>query len=185
VKPWRAAAQRHLRRLGAPGVAAIGVGLFCAVAWLSAVVPLQERRAAASARLAQHNASPPGAPQQVLQADLGLEAFYAFFGRGKTGSDWLEALHGLARESGLDLLQGNYRYSQQQGERLARYEITLPARGSYAQIRRFLAAVLNEVPVASLDQVAFEKKRVGDAQIEAQLRLTLFLHAGEPEKEKP
>jgi hypothetical protein len=34
---------------------------------------------------------------------------------------------------------------------------------------------LNEIPVASLDRVAFERKRAAEAQVEASIRFTLFL----------
>lgn len=173
---------KALRRLGRPGVVAIGIALFAAMGWLSAVAPLESRRESAEKRLAElQSAARPGTHARG-QGDTGLERFYAFF-RGHSAADRLEAVHALAREAGLQLKQGSYRFSAGQGERLARYEMTLPVRGSYAQIRRFLARLLNEVPVASLDQVAFEKKRADDPHVEAQLRLTVFVELGTPELE--
>ena len=53
-------------------------------------------------------------------------------------------------------------------------------KGTYAQIRRFLAAALNDIPVASLDRVAFERKRAADLQVEASIRFTLFIDQPEP-----
>jgi hypothetical protein len=81
----------------------------------------------------------------------------------------------LAKKAGIELRKGTYRYNGQAGERLVRYEVSLPLKGSYAQIRRFLASVLNEIPMASLDRVGFEKRSIGDEKVEANVIFTLFL----------
>jgi hypothetical protein len=56
---------------------------------------------------------------------------------------------------------------------VVRYEIVLPATGSYAQIRDFLRRVLEEIPIASLDHITM--KRGTNNAIEAQMRLTLHM----------
>ena len=167
---------RFLRRIGLPGVAGLGVLAACAAFWGSALAPLEERAAGARARLARFDAGPGAAQRAAARTpESGLAEFYRFFAMERDATAWLERLHALARAESLELPQGAYRYNQVSDERLARYEINLPVRGTYPQIRRFIAAVLNEVPVLSLDQIAFEKKRVGDGEVEAQLRLTLYL----------
>ncbi|HZN85726.1 MAG TPA: hypothetical protein VFB53_02970 [Burkholderiales bacterium] len=170
--------RRALRRLGAPGIAGIGVLAACAAMFFSAQLPLEARLAAARAALAaeEERAARGGAP---LTPEAGLAAYYKFFATGVGHERQLERLFALARQSQLQLLQGAYRYQREPGERLARYEVALPVRGSYAQIRRFLAAALNEIPVASLDRIAFERKRAADSQVEANIRFTLFLDAQE------
>lgn len=165
----RARLERLLRRLGAPGVAAVGILLFCAAFWGSAIAPLAERHARAAELVERLDAARAGGQP----ADDGLDTFYQFFRGGKSSADWLQRIYALARKEGLQLRQGTYRYDR--GERLSRYEVTLPVRGSYAQIRRFTADVLNEVPVASLDGIGFERKRADDPQVEAQVKFTLFL----------
>ena len=171
-------AKRLLRRLGAPGVAGIGVLLACAAMFFSAQQPLQARLESARAALAaaEERAARGGAP---LTPEGGLAAYYKFFATGVGSEQQLERLFALARGSQLQLLQGAYRYQRAPGEKLARYEVALPVRGSYAQVRRFLAAALNEIPVASLDRIAFERKRAADSQVEANIRFTLFLDAQE------
>ena len=166
--------RRALRRLGAPGIAGIGVLAACAAMLVSTQLPLQARiateRAALEGRAAGRERG--GAP---LSPEAGLEAFYRFFATGVGAEQQLERLFALARRHQLELLQGTYRYNRGQGEKLARYEVTLPVKGTYAQIRRFLAAALNEIPVASLDRIAFERKRAADSQVEAAIRFTLFV----------
>lgn len=172
-------ARRALRRLGAPGIAGIGVLAACAAMFVSAQLPLQSRLAAERAALAvAEEQARGGAP---LTPEAGLAAWYRFFATGAGAEQQLERLFALARANQLQLLQGAYRYQRAPGERLARYEVALPVRGSYAQIRRFLAAALNEIPVASLDRIAFERKRAADSLVEANIRFTLFL---DPQEQK-
>jgi hypothetical protein len=54
------------------------------------------------------------------------------------------------------------------------YRVTLPVRGSYSEVRNFISAVLKDMPGASIDGLRFERKKADDAQLEAQLRLTLY-----------
>ena len=176
MSPARAKVDRALRRLGRPGVAGIGVLIFCAMSWASAVMPLKSRLAAANAELVTLQAKTVRQRAAGATGD-GLNAFYAYFAGGKSGTDLLQRIFALAGDAGIELRQGTYRYNRVSGEPIARYEVTLPVKGSYVQIRRFLASVLNEIPVVSLDQVGFEKRRIGDSDVEAQLHLTLFLDA--------
>jgi hypothetical protein len=48
-------------------------------------------------------------------------------------------------------------------------------RGTYPQLRDFLAGVLKDMPVASIDAVRFERKRAAETQLEAQVRVTLHV----------
>ena len=56
-----------------------------------------------------------------------------------------------------------------------RYEIALPLAGDYAQIRAFLENALLEVPVLSLDQLSFRRKRSNDLAVETDARLSLHI----------
>ena len=87
--------------------------------------------------------------------------------------DELERVYSLARAAKLELLQGEYRLEKPPFG-IAFYRITLPIRGTYPQIRQFVAATLKSMPIASLDALRFERKKAGDSQLEAQLRLTVY-----------
>jgi hypothetical protein len=171
--------RRLLRRLGMPGIAGVGVLAACAAMYLSAQRPLEERAGALREALAraEARAARGAAP---LTPEQGLEAFYGHFATGVTAEQWLQRLFALARRQALELPQGAYRYNRISSERLARYEVTLPVRGQYPKIRRFIAAALNDIPVASLDRVSFERKRAADTQVEATIRFTLFLDERRP-----
>lgn len=171
----RAGFERALRRLGLPGIAGIGVLLACAASWTSAILPLTERRDAARVELRALETRLARASGKVPSAQGGLESFYRFFADGKSATDQLQTIFALADKAGIKLSKGSYRYNGRVGDRLDRFEVSLPLRGSYAQIRRFLASVLNEIPVASLDKVGFEKKSIGDSRVKAHVIFTLFL----------
>jgi hypothetical protein len=103
-----------------------------------------------------------------------LAAFYQFFQREEATTDWLAKLYGLAESSGVDMRTAEYQLIKGPG-RLDRYEIALPLKGDYAQIRAFLENALQELPVLSLDQVSFSRKRANDTTVETDVRLTLHL----------
>jgi hypothetical protein len=48
-------------------------------------------------------------------------------------------------------------------------------RGGYAQIREFVAASLKAVPALALDELAFERPKISETQVQARVRLTLYL----------
>jgi hypothetical protein len=146
--------RRILEALGAPGVIGIGVLVFCLPFYLASVAPAERevaKRSAAAAKTTRLAGQPVSAPDGA--ADLEIYAH--------------------ARASKLQLAQGEYRLEK--GVGLAAYRVTLPVRGSYAQVRQFIGHVLKDMPTASLDAVRFDRRKAGDAQLEAQVRLTIYL----------
>jgi len=102
-----------------------------------------------------------------------LRRFYGLFPPLEKLPDELERVYALARAAKIELLQGEYRLEKPPFG-MAFYRITLPIRGTYPQIRQFVAATLKSMPIASLDALRFERKKAGDPQLEAQLRLTVY-----------
>jgi hypothetical protein len=85
-----------------------------------------------------------------------------------------QALAGAA-ESGLRLDEGAYRVTRESAGPLARYQIQLPVRGDYVQLRRYLAGLSASLPGLALERVQFERPKVGDAALDARLGLVLFM----------
>ena len=162
-----------LRRLGAAGVLGIGVLLACAGFYASTLAPLEAE--AAAQRLALERLKARSPHRLVGSGGRGddLQRFYSLFPPSAELTDQVERLHGLARRSGLDLAQGEYRL-ERRASGLWAYRITLPARGTYGQFRDFVGAVLKQMPIASLDALRFERKKALDTQLEGQLRLTVY-----------
>ncbi len=120
--------------------------------------------------LTQPVAVKPGVTQQ-------LTTFYEFFPPQSALPDRLDKVYAAARKRGVVLERGEYKVVQEQGWRLLRYQITLPVKGSYEQIRGFAADVLAAVPASAIDEISLKRDGIGATVIEAQIKLTLFLGA--------
>jgi hypothetical protein len=165
--------ERLLRRLGAAGILGLGVLLACAGFYASALAPLEKEAAAQRLALERLKARTPHRPVASGGRADELRRFYSLFPAADELTDELERLHALARRSGLDLAQGEYRL-ERRASGLWAYRVTLPARGGYGQFRDFVGSVLKNMPIASLDALRFERKKAAETQLEGQLRLTLY-----------
>jgi len=170
----RARLDAWLRRLGAAGVLGIGVLLACAGFWASALEPLERELAAQRLAFERLRARAPYQPVAASGRAEELRRFYNLFPPAARLTDELERVHRLARASGVELAQGEYRL-ERRAAGLWAYRVTLPARGSYAQMRELVAALLKSMPTASLEALRFERKRAADVELDAQLRLTLHV----------
>lgn len=167
-----------LRRLGPLGGASILLLGASAAVLVAVVLPLQETSDRLDREL--QNASQEAAPDGLKRVSAApvsqLAAFYEFFDRSETVDTWLAKLYGAATAAGVELRAGDYRLADSRYH-FDRYHISLPVRGSYAQIRAFLEGALAEIPVLSLDHVGFRRKGTSEPRVEADIVLTLHLRA--------
>jgi hypothetical protein len=179
MKRFTHALNHQLRQLGWPGVAGIGMLLFSASFYLSSSLPAAEEAALMRDSIAGEIKTRADASHEARGNSPAeqLKTFYGNFPPARQLPDQLARIYGVAGKQGLELRQGEYRLIQEMNAKLGRYQVTLPLRGSYTQVRQFVAEVMNEMPMASLDDLKFEKQQIGDPAIEAQIRITLFLLA--------
>jgi hypothetical protein len=104
-----------------------------------------------------------------------LNAFYGSFPPSDHIADLLGKIYGVAEQQAVKLDQGEYRAVRDNVGRLTHYQIILPVKSTYPQVRKFVAAALAEVPNLSLDSIQFERQKVGDTTVEAKVTLVLFL----------
>jgi Tfp pilus assembly protein PilO len=144
---------------------------------MSAVLPAQSGLEHAHRRaLALETKSRSGKKAEPDTPAAQLVAFYKFFPEGHSEPDWLEKIFQAAQDQGLKVDQGEYRTTgKKEAGKLVRYQVTLPLQGPYPQIRQFLAAVLSDIPIASLDSVDFTRQKIGDGTVEAKVRISLYL----------
>lgn len=86
-------------------------------------------------------------------------------------------IHRSASEHGVVLSTGEYRLVDEPGGRLQRYQITLPADGTYPDLRAWMADVLNELPTMALDELSFKRNTVSEAKVQARVRWSFYLKA--------
>lgn len=167
----------ELGRVGGLGLALLA-GAFGF--YLSAVQPAQEEAAALQwrrAELAKRAQKHPGAGVPAAPAAAQIDRFMGFFPALESTPEWLRTLYAVAERERLELLQGSYRLSEDSVLGLAQYRITLPVRGGYPQIRRFIGGALDEIPALSLESVVFQREKIGDGTVEAKIGLTLHLRS--------
>jgi hypothetical protein len=167
-----------LRALGPFGVIALGILLFCAAFYWNTVKPAETEIAAqreAVQRLKSRASYKPVAVAVDRRSDE-LRRFQNLFPASDKIPAEVEKLWLTATEYNINLEKGEYRL-ESTGVGLARYRVTLPMRASYAQIRNFINFILKEIPTASIDGLRFERKKISETQLEAQIRLTLYFRS--------
>lgn len=171
-----------LRTVGPVGLGAALV-LAASAAALGWILPERVARAEQHrAVLAQAAAAPALATVQVVQPETAsIDAFYKALGERRYAEQQVRTLFGLADKAGLSLTQGEYRGTYERNARVHAYQVTLPVRGPYKAVWGFAMSSLASIPFASLDEVSFKRESVGDANVEARLRLTLYLNEAVPQ----
>lgn len=84
----------------------------------------------------------------------------------------------IASEQGLQIPNGDYRLVAAKGGPLERYVLTLPVRGHFLSIRRYVAAVRAEFADLAVDDVTLRRENVATNEVEAQLRFIVFVRRG-------
>jgi hypothetical protein len=166
VRGWRA-------RLGREGAAAMLLAL--AAAGLVPLSILPSMKAIEAARQQLRTARPvvrmPAAPRPgdalaTLQVALDSERRFP---------DRLAALIQHAADQGLQINDGAYAVTREAHGRIVCYQVNLPLRGNYPQLRRFVDAVLRDERAVALQDVQFKRAKVGDPLLEAAIRLDYFM----------
>ncbi len=183
---WRRIAQspiwarwRWVHLLGWPGIVGAGLLAACPAFYLSAIEPAQ-------ARLSEAHQSATSIQERVQLAANGLNRgelspgeqlaeFYRIFPNEKNLLPWVEKVFAVAQSEGIRLDEGEYRVTRDRVGRLVRFQMTLPVHSSYPQVRNFLNHVHAEIPIASLEHLQFERQKVNDPEVQAKIKLALYV----------
>ena len=168
-----------LKYLGVPGLAGLVLAVLALAMFFGLILPakLKLERATSTAadiqtRLKMELANPVA---RALPVESNLTAFYKFFPPEQNVSQLLEKIYQSASNESLRLTHGEYKFTREKEGRLGRYQITLPVKGNYLQVRKFIAKVLNALPMVALDGVSFRRETIGGNDLEAKIQFTLFL----------
>jgi Tfp pilus assembly protein PilO len=164
--------------LGWPGVLGLGLLVFVCSFYFSTLRAdesrLDDLRQEIATAREQRAAPADGAGAPTTPTDR-LAAFYGFFPRPADLPDLLEKVFDAAKGSGLQLEHGEYRVLRDNAGALTQFQLTLPVRGTYPQIRKFVDGAMAEVSTLSLDSIQFERQKVGDALVDAKIKLAVYL----------
>lgn len=106
------------------------------------------------------------------QKELG--AFFNSLPAEQDVTDILGSIAVVAEASKVELKQAEYRIDEKNKPRLD-YGLVYPVQGGYANIRHFVFRVLADHPAIALDQINFQREKVNDSTLKAEVRFTLFL----------
>lgn len=170
-------------RLGAAGKTGLGLIVVSMIYFFSALLPqesdLQKLKERAGILQMQEQAQQnPGETDgaKKLSADQALQVFYDFFPRIDSSPFWIRELVQLAKKHGVELNSSEYRLVNENDARLARYEMILPVKGRYPQIRAFMSAALEAVPAMAISAIAMKRENITSDRLEVRLEINLYLN---------
>ena len=173
----------YIGRLGTAGKIGIGLLVVATIYFFSVVLPLEsdldklKERAEMLQMQAQSKQTPADADSgKKLSGDQALQAFYDFFPRIDSSPFWIRELDRIAKKQKVELSSSEYRLVNENDARLARYEMILPVRGSYAQIRAFIAEALEAIPAMAISAIAIKRDNVTSDKLEMRLEINLYLN---------
>jgi hypothetical protein len=181
---------RAVEEAGLPGAAAAAIALAAVVAGLAVALPLDGRahaleagNAALERRIAAARRAPTPAP--VLSTSAQLAAFERGLVDERALALTYARLFAIAQSHGLALRQAEFKLGEATAEgsgdgggAVARYAIVLPVTADYRALRAFVAQALRELPALALEGVSLRRDDAKATQLEAKLRLVLFVARG-------
>lgn len=169
------------RRLGWPGLAG-GALLVLAVGYaVLGLLPARQALAAMESQLAADRAQLSAAVSVVVgkpssdASSAQLEDFRRNLPAQLDATGAIDRIYVLAQQEGISLARGEYALGLDPKTRLARYQVLLPVRGSYPQLRRFLHGLQAQLPALALEEVDLQRKQIADSELEGRIRMTLYL----------
>ncbi|MGH8381918.1 type 4a pilus biogenesis protein PilO [Pseudomonas sp.] len=169
----------HARQLGVVGLAGAALILLALLYGAAVVLPQWQQLQQQQLRSEQAQAQ----LQQLKRGDLKLpqvpqrelEDFHKQLPAQPQATVAIDRIYSLAKAEHISLARGEYALGVDPKTQLARYQVLLPVRGSYPQIRRFIHALLGQLPALVLEDVDLQRKQIGDSELTGRLRMTLYL----------
>ena len=171
----------RLGQLGPVGSLGLVLLLLAALGWFGVIRSGQRELESARSRLAALQQQVASQSRSGLSAGSALDReeqlqlFYRGFPKAGTVADALSRIYSASSKRKLALETGEYSWSQNGQERLARYRIALPVKGSFAQVLAFMDQVLQDNNRLALENASFKRDKVDDPLVEAKLVFVVFV----------
>lgn len=171
---------RGVERLGWPGILGLGLIAFMVSFYFSTFLPEQLRRNDLRSQVerAFHHSLAGTSGQHLKSIDETLNAYYRAFPPSNHVADALGKIYAAAYAQSLNLEQGEYRAIRDKVGGITHYQIVLPVKGSYLQIRMFVEVSLAQLPNLALESIEFDRNKIGEAKVKAKIKFVMFLGQG-------
>lgn len=151
-----------------------------AVGWLFVVPHLRaqgktQKIALEQARTTLQLPKPAIAKASLSTTDAHLTGFYQTLGQSAQVEQQLKTVFTIADDAKLRVTLAEYKSAVNSAGHYRTYQLLLPLKGSYGDIRQFSEQVLLALPFASLDEITFKREAINNPMLEAKLRVTLYL----------
>jgi len=82
-----------------------------------------------------------------------------------------------AAAAGVELPRGQYEFVPSRDGVAARYRMTFPVHTTYPKLRDFMDRTLIALPAVAIEGLRVERKKVGDEQVDAELKLSAYVRS--------
>jgi hypothetical protein len=165
------------QKLGHLGVIGISVFLFSLVAMISANLPLHQQISSQSVELEGARAA-AGGRNRSGQRETEAGTAQRLVDELPTQNDLpqiLGKISSIATEAGMALERGSYEFSATESSSISSYRLSLPVRGSYPQVRKFIEETLAAIPVVALESMRVDRNDVSDQFVIADLEFAVLV----------
>lgn len=166
---------RYLQMLGIPGFVGVGLLLFCASFYFSAVEPARTQLESAKGEARKLAAALRAPDPSVRETLIETEASSAGMKPASDPIEIIRRLNAAAENSAVTIDQSSYTISDKDGHR--RIEVSIPTKGSYLPIRSYLREALTVGRSARIDSLVLQRARATDPVLDADLKLSFELYA--------
>ena len=165
------------RQLGWQGLLGLGLLVISAALVVGWLVPGHAQLAQRAQEMEVLRATMPQHQARFVDRSpqATLNTFYGFLPAEKDATRLLGVMLTTATEHGLTPEKADYTLARNPAAAFSRYQITLPVRGSYVEIRSFANQVLQRIPSAALNDITLKRPDINTDMLEARLRFTVFL----------
>jgi hypothetical protein len=177
LRPWLVAWQLQLGRPGLLGLALLALAVYALAVQGPA---LRQEQARLQARQQESAARPVVSVKRSTQASTAPQLLDSLPPGSQRGAD-LARLIEISRHAEVELTRGDYSIEKLSAgndagaaDSVAQWRLQLPVRGSYAQLRRFVAELLNTIPHAALDGLQIDRPDTQQPWLETTLRVTFY-----------
>ncbi len=160
---------------GVQGLVGLGLVVLALLAFLGGVLQAEAkllRTTNTAVELQSRHANPAA---YALPVESDLTSFYKSLPSERNAIQQMRKIYQIADKQSLRLSQGEYKFTREKDAHLGSYQITLPVKGSYIQIKKFIAKTMNAMPTLALDGVTFKRETIRGTEVEAKIQFTLFL----------
>jgi len=106
-----------------------------------------------------------------------LNTFYDFLPPESAASKSVETVIKTAADHGIAMDKVEYQLSRNPSAAFSRYQVTLPVKADYVEVRRFVTEVLNALPNAALNDINFKRDEVNTGIVEARIRFDIYMRS--------